>query len=270
MKACRIMQWRRATLARRWSGVGLLVAAVLTLRADVLVLKNGTLFLGRPVATTADSVSLAVGAAGTVTVRLANIRQVISCLPAEEPDSYLKAALRAERNGWFAEAFACLEKSVAAEPATAAVAQAQRVALQQHVLADAKAAATAKPQAGQSMGGIDRQQAEAQRLIAEGEAQLKRAEVAAHFETKGRGPSARAVQQQGEADMKAAQAKIDEGKEMLAKVEQMKMASRPVPPPPPPPPSIMEQITQWGWLIGAAVVGLVVLRLLLKPFFSRS
>ena len=68
------MMQRRATLAQRWSAVGLLAAAALTLRADVLVLNNGTLFLGRPVATTADSVSLAIGAAGTVTVRLANIR----------------------------------------------------------------------------------------------------------------------------------------------------------------------------------------------------
>ena len=266
MKDRRTMH-RWATLARRWGGVGLLAAAALTLRADVLVLKNGTLLLGRPVATTADSVSLAIGAAGTVTVRLANIRQVIPCPPAEEPDSYLKAALRAERNSWFAEAFACLEKSVTAEPATAAVAQAQRAALQQHVLADAKVAATAKPQAGgQPMGEMDRQQVEAQRLIAEGEAQLKRAELAAHFDAKNRGPSARALQQQGQADMIAAQAKIDEGKEMLTKIEQVKAAAQLVPPPPAL--TIREQIIQWGWLIGAAMVGLVVLRFLLKPFFS--
>ena len=258
------MMQRRATLAQRWSAVGLLSAAALTLRADVLVLNNGTLFLGRPVATTADSVSLAIGAAGTVTVRLANIRQVIPCPPAEEPDSYLKAAQRAERNGWFAEAFACLEKSITVEPATAAAAQAQRAALQQHVLAEAQAAAKVKT-GGQPMGEMNRQQVEAQRLIAEGEAQLKRAELAANFDAKHRGPSARALQQQGQADMIAAQAKIDEGKGMLTKIEQVKVASQPAPPPPP---SIVEQITQWGWLIGAAMVGLVVLRLLLKPFFS--
>ncbi len=264
MKDRRMMQWQRATLARRWSGVGLLAAAALTLRADVLVLNNGTLFLGRPVATTADSVSLAIGAAGTVTVRLANIRQVIACSPAEEPDSYFKAAQRAEHNGWFVEAFACLEKSITTEPATAAAAQAQRAALRQRVLAEAQAAAKTKV-SGQLMGGMDRQQVEAQRLIAEGEAQLKRAELAAHFDAKNRGPSARALQQQGQADMIAAQAKIDEGKGILTKIEQVKTAAQLVPPPLPL--SIKDQIIQWGWLIGAAMVGLVVLRLLLKPFF---
>jgi hypothetical protein len=250
--------------ARQWSSIVLLVAAALTLRADVLVLKNGTLFLGRPVATTTDSVSLSIGQTGTVTVRLANIQQVIACPPAEEPDSYLKAAQRAERAGWYAEAFACLDKSITVEPATASVAQALRVALQQRVVAEARTGA--KPAAsGLPMSETDPRQAEAQRMIAEGEAQLRRASVAASLDAKNRGSSARALQQQGEADVKAAQAKIDEAKGMLVKLEQAKAAAKAQPPPEP---SIKDQVIQWGWLIGIGAVGLLVLRLLLKPFFS--
>lgn len=256
---------RQYPVSRWGGGIGLLVAAALTLRADVLVLKNGTLFLGRPVGTTADSVSLAIGAAGTVTVRLANIQQVIACPPAEEPDSYFKAALRAERAGWYAEAFACLDKSITVEPATAAAAQAQRAALQQRVVVEARTAP--KPQAiGLPASDLDRQQAEAQRLIAEGEVQLKRAAVAANLDAKNRGPSARALQQQGQADMRAAQAKIDEAKDKLAKLEQTKVAASK--PAPPPEPTFKDHAIQWGWLIGLAAFGLVALRLLLKPFFS--
>ena len=258
------MRWRPAS-ARWWSVAGWLVVAVLPLRADVLVLKNGTLFLGRPVATTPDSVSMTIGAAGTVTVRLANIQQVIACPPSEEPDSYFKAAMRAERSGWYAEAFACLDKSINVEPATAAAAQAARTALQQRVLAEARNAPK-PPAAGLPMNDVDRQQAEVQRQIAESEAQLRRASVAASFDTKHRGSSARALQQQGEADMKAAQARLDEAREKLAKLEQAKVAASK--PAPPPAPAFKDQATQWGWLIGVAAFGLVGLRLLLKPFLS--
>ena len=241
------------------------MAASLTLRADVLVLKNGALLLGRPVATTTDSVSLAIGAAGSVTVKLANIQQVIACPPSEEPDSYFKAALRAERAGWYAEAFACLDKSITVEPATAAAAQTQRAALQRHQVVEARNAP--KQQAiSLPASDLDRQQAEAQRQIAEAETQLRRAAVAANLDAKNRGPSARALQQQGQADMMAAQAKIDEGKDKLTKLEQMKVAASKLVPPPEA--TFKEQAIQWSWLIGIGAFGLVVLRLLLKPFFS--
>lgn len=250
--------------ARRWWGVGLLLAAALALRADVLVLKNGTLLLGRPVATTAGSVSLQVGAAGTVTVRLGDIQQLIACPSEEEPDSYLKAAQRAERAGWFAEAFACCEKSIAVEPATAAAAQSQRAALRQRAVTEARVKAKAT---SQSIGGTDRERAEAQKMIADGEALLRASQLAANFDAKNRGPTARVIQTQGEANIKIAQAKIDEGKAMLEKIE--KALAPPPPPPPPPPPSTSEQIIQWAWLIGIGVVVLTVLRFVLAPFFSR-
>jgi hypothetical protein len=250
--------------ARRWCGAGLLLAAVLPLRADVLVLKNGTLLLGRPVAATADSVSLAVGATGTARMQLADIRQRIVCPPQEEPDSYLKAAQRAERLGWSAEAFACCEKSIAVEPATAVAARALLGALQQRAVAEARA----KTKAGvQPASDVDRQRAEARKLITEGEQMLRAAELAAGLDAKNRGPTARAIQQQGEADMKMAQAKIDEGKAMLEKVE--KALAPPPPPPPPPPPSMSEQIVQWGWLIGLGLAGLAVFWFVLSPFLSR-
>lgn len=251
-------------LARGWWSAGLLLAAVLPLRADVLVLKNGTLLLGRPVAATADSVSLAIGAAGTARVRLADIRQRIACPPQEEPDSYLKAAQRAERLGWSAEAFACCEKSITVEPATAAAARVLLGALQQRAVAEARAKAKAVVQPASEM---DRQRAEARKLIAEGEQMLRAAELAAGLDAKNRGPTARAIQQQGEADMIVAQAKIDEGKAMLEKAE--KALAPPPPPPPPPPPSVSEQIIQWGWLIGLGLAGLAVLWFVLSPFISR-
>jgi len=254
----------RKTSARRWWGVGLLLAAALALRADVIVLKNGTLLLGRAVGTTADSVSIQVGAAGTATVRMSDIQRLIACPPEENPDSYLKAAQRAGRAGWSAEAFACYEKSAAVEPATAAVAQSERVALQQRVLAEARTRAKA---GGQAPGDIDQRRTEAQKLIAEGEAMLQAAQLAANYDARNRGPTARLLQAQGKANIEIAQAKIDEGKAMLEKVEKM-LAPTP-PPPPPPPPSTSEQITQWGWLIGVIVVVLTILRFVLAPFFSR-
>ncbi|MBI5686572.1 MAG: hypothetical protein HZC54_16005 [Verrucomicrobia bacterium] len=251
----------RQESVRGWWGVGLLLAAALSLRADVLILKNGALLLGRPTATTADSVSLAIGAAGTASVRRADIRQTIACPPAEEPDSYLKAAQRAGHAGWFAEAFACCDKSIAVEPATAAAAQSLRAALQQSVLAGAR---TRTPTAGLPVSDSDRHRAEAQKLIAEGEQMLRAAQLAANFDARNRGSSARAIQQQGLENVKTAQAKIDEGRAMLEKAEKA-MA----PPPPPPPPSTLEQITQWGWLIGLGAVGLVVLWFVLSPFLPR-
>ncbi len=250
--------------ARGWCGVGLLLAGVLSLRADVLVLKNGTLLLGRPVATTADSVSMAIGTAGTVNVRLGDIRQLVACPPEEEPDSYLKAAQRAERAGWFTEAFACCEKSIAVEPATAASAQALRAALQQRVLARARAKTKT---VSQPVDDSDRQRAEAQKLIADGEQMLRVAQLAANYDAKNRGSSARLIQQQGVANVKIAQAKIDEGKAMLEKLE--KATAPPPLPPPPPPPSTSELIIQWVWLIGIGVAMLVVLWFVLSPFFSR-
>lgn len=249
------------TPARRWWGVGLLLAAALALRADVIVLKNGTLLLGRPVGTTADSVSIQVGAAGTLTVRMSDVQRFIACPPEGNPDSYLKAAQRAARAGWSAEAFACYEKSAAVEPATAVVAQSERVTLQQRVLAETRARAKA---GGQIPGDIDQRRTEAQKLIAEGEAMLQAAQLAANYDAKNRGPTARLLQEQGEANIKIAQAKIDEGKAMLEKA-----LAPPPPPPPPPPPSTSEQVTQWGWLIGIVLVVLTVLRFVLAPFFSR-
>lgn len=251
----------RKTPIRRWWGVGLLLAAALALRADVIVLQNGTLLLGRPVGTTADSVSIQVGAAGTVTVRQGDIRQLIACPPEENPDSYLKAAQRAVRAGWFAEAFACYEKSIAVEPATTVVAQSQREALQQRVLAEARARAKA---GGQAPGDVDRQRTEAQKLIADGEAMLRAAQLAANYDAKNRGPTARLLQAQGRANIQVAQAKIDEGKAMLENVEKTLVT-----PPAPPPLSKSEQVTQWAWLIGIGVVVLIVLRFVLAPFFSR-
>lgn len=251
----------RKTPARRWWGVGLLLAATLALRADVIVLKNGTLLLGRAVGTTADSVSIQVGAAGTVTVRMSDIQRLIACPPEENPDSYLKAAQRAGRAGWSAEAFACYVKSAAVESATAVVAQSERVALQQRVLAEARARAKA---GGQAPGDIDQRRTEAQKLIAEGEAMLRAAQLAANYDAKNRGPTARLLQAQGKANIEIAQAKIDEGKAMLEKAEKML-----APPPPPPPPSTSEKVTQWAWLIGIVVVVLTVLRFVLAPFFSR-
>lgn len=239
----------------------MLLAATLALRADVIVLKNGTLLLGRAVGTTADSVSIQVGAAGTVTVRMSDIQRLIACPPEENPDSYLKAAQRAGRAGWSAEAFACYEKSAAVESATAVVAQSERVALQQRVLAEARARAKA---GGQAPGDIDQRRTEAQKLIAEGEAMLRAAQLAANYDAKNRGPTARLLQAQGKANIEIAQAKIDEGKAMLEKAEKML-----APPPPPPPPSTSEKVTQWAWLIGIVVVVLTVLRFVLAPFFSR-
>ncbi|MCX6908769.1 MAG: hypothetical protein NTY01_12095 [Verrucomicrobia bacterium] len=253
--------------ARGGCGIALLLAAAMTLRADVLVLKNGTLLLGRPTATTADSISLAVGAAGTVMVRLGDVRQMIACPPAEEPDSYFKAAQRAGRAGWFAEAFACCDKSAAVEPSNAAAARALRAALQQQSVVEAKAAARTAA-ASQPLSEIERQRAEAQRMIAEGEKQLKQWEMAANYDTKNRGPMARLVQEQGEANMKLAQAKIDQGKAMLEKIE--KATAPPPPPPPPPPPTTSQQAVQWAWLLGLGAVGLLVVWFILKPFLPRQ
>lgn len=253
--------------AQGWCGIALLLAVALTLRADVLVLKNGTLLLGRPAATTADSISLAVGSAGTVVVKLGDVRQMIACPLAEEPDSYFKAAQRAGRAGWFAEAFACCDKSTAIEPANAAAAHALRAALQQQSVAGAKAVAQARA-ASQPLSEIERQRAEAQRMIAEGEKQLKQWEMAAHYDTKNRGPMARLVQEQGEANMKLAQARIDEGKAMLEKVE--KLTAPPPAAPPPPPPTTSEQAVQWVWLLGLGAVGVLILWFILKPFLSRQ
>ncbi|MFA7002756.1 MAG: hypothetical protein WC429_01860 [Verrucomicrobiia bacterium] len=236
----------------------------MALRADVLVLKNGTLLLGRPMATTADTVSLTIGAAGTINVRLADIRQLIACPPEGEPDNYLKAAQRAERAGWFTEAFACCEKSIAVEPATAAAAQALRASLQRRMLAEARAKVKT---VSHPAGDADRQRAEAQKLIADGEQLLRAAQLAANFDAKNRGSSARLIQQQGVANVKIAQAKIDEGKAMLEKTEK---AMAPQPPQPPPPPSISEEITQWAWLIGIGVAVLVVLWFVLSPFYPAA
>lgn len=246
-------------LARRWWSVGLLLAAALTLRADVLVLKNGSLLLGRPVAVDVDSITLALGTAGSIKVKQADIQRMISCLPAEEPDTYLKAAQRAAHTGLLAEAFACCEKSIAVEPATVTIAQSLRVTLQRLVLAGAQATART---IGSSGSAADQQRLEAQRMIAEGEQMLRAAQLAANLDTLHRGSSAQAIQRQGKADIVAAQAKIEQGKAMLEKAEKvMASASTPL--------STPETVAQWGWLIGGGVVVLAVLWFLLSPFLSR-
>jgi hypothetical protein len=244
--------------------MGLMLAAALSLRADVFVLKNGSLLLGQKTASTAESVSVSVGVAGAVSVRLNDIRQTIACPSEDEPDSYLKAARRAERAGWFVEAFACCEKSIAVEPVTAVAAQALRAALQQRALAGARANVKAAAGLG---GDLERQRMEAQRMIAEGEQTLRAAQLAAGYDARNRGASAQRLQQQGAASVEAAEAKIEEGKAILAKVE--KAMAPPPPPPPPPPPSTAEQITQWAWLAGIGLVGLAVAWFLLSPFISR-
>ena len=65
-------------LARLLGTLLLLSASAMALEADQIILKNGDRYTGHILATTADTLSLATDAAGTITIRRAAIAQIIS------------------------------------------------------------------------------------------------------------------------------------------------------------------------------------------------
>ncbi|MCX7826906.1 MAG: hypothetical protein N2689_15315 [Verrucomicrobiae bacterium] len=273
------MRCPRWSVQRRF-GVTLGLMAALSLRADVLVLNNGGLLLGRVRGMTDAEIEVALGAAGSTTVRKTDMKLLIPGPPEEEPDSYLKAGLRAEQSGLVAEALACYEKSLAVEPANAVAATSRRAALQQQRVGDAWAKRSAAP-----ANSMEAQRAEAQRLIHEGEQIIARAKVAASFRSPNSGGAEQSVaswsaslQAQGE-EMKR------RGERMLAQLGGQPVPSGPAPASPPAPSTPAAAVPQGaqapatatgdsliGWLkIGGIVgLGLIVLRLLLHPFFSRD
>jgi hypothetical protein len=265
---------------KRSAGAALGLAAVLTLRADVLVLNNGSLLLGQVRTMTDTDIELALGTAGSSTVRKTDMKLLIPCPPNEEPDSYLKAGQRAEQSGLVAEALACYEKSLAVEPANAIAATSRRADLQKRIVSDAKAKRGAAP-----ANSVEARHAEAQRLIHEGEQMIARGKMAAGF----RAPNTGSTEQSAASWSATLQAQGEEmkrqGKLMLAQLggqaapsgsaspsaaSPFAPAAGPLPAAPASGPTTGDQLVDWLKIGGIVVVVLIVLRLLLHPFFSRG
>jgi len=268
----------------QWGAGAMLGLAAVALRADVLVLNNGSLLLGRVRGMTDAEIEMALGAAGSTTVRKTDMKLLIPCPPNEEPDSYLKAGQRAERSGLLAEALACYEKSLAVEPANAIAATSRRADLQRRIVADAKARRSAAPP-----NSPEAQRAEAQRLIEEGEQMIARAKVVAGFRAPHTGSMEQSVASWSESLQAQGEEMKKQGERMLAQLGGQAapsgpaVAASPAPsaapsaaaaaPPPAAPvtePTTGEQIVGWLKIGGILALVLIVLRLLLHPFFSRG
>jgi len=273
------MRWSRL-LVTRGAGVALGLAAALMLRADVLVLNNGSLLLGRVRGMTDADIEMALGPAGSTTVRKTDMKLLIPCPPNEEPDSYLKAGQRAEQSGLVTEALACYEKSLTVEPANAIAATSRRADLQRRIVGDAKAKRSAAP-----ANSVEAQRAEAQRLIHEGEQMIARAKVVAGFRAPHTGSMEQSVVGWGASLQAQGEEMKNRGEQMLAQLGGQAAPPRPAlpssaapsasaaaPPPATPAsgPTTGDQLMDWLKIGGIVVLVLIVLRLLLHPFFSRG
>lgn len=241
-----------------------LLAAAGASRADVLLMNDGSMLLGRLRSMTAGNVEMAIGAAGSATVRKADVRLLIPCSPADEPDSYYKAGMRAEKAGLIQDALACYEKSVASESATVAAAASSLAILRDRLMGAAKS-----KMAGAPKNDIERRRAEAHRLIAEGERILRGARMATGYRSVP-GWSNDSVRGWGESLRASGLTMLQQGSNMLAQIE--KETAPPPPPPkaePPPEPTLGEKVSGWFWPIVYVVIGLIVLRVLLHPFISK-
>jgi hypothetical protein len=259
-------------LPKLGAGVALWLAMVLALRADVLVLNNGNLLLGQVRSMTDADIEVALGAAGSSTVRKTDMKLLIPCPPDEEPDSYLKAGQRAEQSGLVAEALACYEKSLAVEPSNAVAATSRRADLQRRIVSDAMAKRTAPA------NSVEAQRAEAHRLIYEGEQMIARGKVVAGFRARHTGSTEKSVASWSSSLQTQGEAMKRQGELMLAQLRgpAAPPAAMPVtavgtaPVSPASEPATGDQIMDWLKIGGIVVLVLIVLRLFLHPFFSRK
>ena len=234
--------------------------------ADVLVRKDGTLLLGDVRVLSAEKVKVVLGSGVSTVISAADIQTNISCPPVENPDSYLKAAYRAQRAGYLPTALACYEKSIATEPATAAAAQTGLAHLRREMAAKAGTRLSNAPG-----NDADRRRAEAKRLIEEGEALLRGAHMAKSFDVAHRDSSAKDVRRVGEANAKAAEEKIAKGKAMLASLD---------PPKQPDQTGLAARIQSetgldqdwlsqnWPWIVGSLLGVILLLRFVRRSFFG--
>lgn len=262
------------------AGAALWLAAARALRGDVLVLTNGSLLLGRVQSVTDAGIEVALGSAGTTTVRKSDLKLLIPCPPNEEPDSLLKAGERAERSGLAAEALACYEKSLAVEPANAIAATSRRADLQKRIVSNAQA----RPGAAQA-NSVEARRAEAQRLIHEGDQMIARGNIAAGFRAPHTGSAESSVTSWG-ATLKAQGEEMKKrGQQMLAQIGQDTAPPSPARPSsaassaaavnapaatPAAEPTVGEQGVNWLKIGGVIVVVLIVVRVLFHPFFPRK
>jgi len=250
---------------RWWLGVFMAWAVAWTARGDVLVMRDGRLLLGDIRNVNGDQVVVALGAAGSTTVSGAAILTSIRCPDAERPDTFLKAARRAWGQGLLQPAAACYEKSLQAEPSTAATARTELAALRREMTVRA---------AGRVTTRANDQRAEAQRLIAEGELELRGATMAQQYDTGHRGPAAKGITEMGRSMAKAAEEKIRRGHRMLADLDSppARKADQPVAMPAPAPPvegrprDWLDQ--NWPWVVGCLLALILLLRFTRRAFFG--
>ncbi len=247
------------------------------LRADVVVLNNGSVVLGRVQGGGAHSLELSLGGAGSMTVRKADLRVLLPCPPNEEPDSYLKAGIRAERVGLLAEAMACYQKSVLTEQPTAATAATYQAALRSRMSADSKARSGDAP-----AGSIERRRAEALRLLAEGQRLLTSAQMARNWSSAGADNAEASVRGWGESLKAQALSMLQQGSNLLAQIEREMMPAPAATAPAAggtaapaassteePGSELWANVRGWLYILGAIVLVVVVGRLLLHPFISK-
>lgn len=251
-----------------WLAAGVTLASAWLARGDVLVMQNGTLLLGDVRSVNGDQVVVALGNMGSTIVSAANIRTNLICPAAEKPDSYLKAARRAQQQGLFQEAIVCYEKSTVAEPATAGTAQVELAAVRREMAARAGTQLNVN---GAPRSDPGSRRAEAQKLIAEGEAQLQRARTIMSVDVAQRGSSAKEVRRMGESNAKAAEEKIARARAMLADLDAPKPANAEK--------SVVSDWVAWGqsqdwlsqnwqWLVGGLLAVILLLRLVRRSFFG--
>ena len=251
----------RSTILRL--SVAAILAGPSQASADVLVLKDGRLLLGDVRSVNGDKVELALGGAGSTSVSASSIRTTITCPVEERPDTYLKAARRAQRQGLLQEAAICYGKSVEAEPATAAAAQVELGALRREM--------TARATSRGFSNNTDLKRAEAQRLIAEGQAELLGAKMIQSFDTKQRGASAQAIPELGDVKAQAAETKIARGKEVLANLDAPKPAEGVA--------AVFSNLAtlsqstdwwgqNWQWVVGILLALILLLRFIRRSFFG--
>lgn len=250
-----------------WLSVIVTLAGAWVARGDVLVMRDGRLLLGDVRSVNGDQVELALGGAGSMTVSGAAIQTSILCPDAEKPDTFLKAARRAQRQDFLQQSAACYEKSIEVEPATATAARVELAALRREMANRATARVT---------DTADARRAEAQRLIAEGESELRGAKTAQQYDTSQRGPTAKDITTMGENMARAAGEKITRGKAVLAdldappseKAGDMAVSGIPA--------SVREPnwenpdwLSQnWPWVVGSLLALILLLRYIRRSFFG--
>jgi hypothetical protein len=245
-----------------WLSVFVAWAGAWSARGDVLVMRDGRLLLGEIRAVNGSQVVLALGAAGSVTVDGTAILASIPCPDSERPDTFLKAARRARGQGLLQPAAACYEKSIEVEPGTAAAARTELAALRREMTVRAATRVT---------NTVDAKRAEAQRLIAEGERELRGARMAQRYDTGQLGPTAKDITMMGEFMAKAAEEKIARGKALLAdfdapapeKVEDADASAVPASGP-----NLDWLVLNWPWVVGSLLGVILLLHFVRRSFFG--